>query len=77
VCANKLKNQAIELVTTGLVMDYPEAFVGCSTMDAVDKTMMHHLTDKVLVAVKHVDFRWDSNFNSDPIQHSIRVANHA
>jgi hypothetical protein len=28
-----------------------------------------------LVAVKHVDLRWDSNFDSDPIQHSIRVAN--
>ena len=45
--ANKLENQAIELVSTGLATDYPEAFEGRSAMDAVGYGMTRRLADKV------------------------------
>ncbi|KAI0247767.1 thiolase-like protein [Lactifluus subvellereus] len=47
VHANKLENQAIELVATGLATDYPEAFAGRSAMDTVGYGMTRRLADKV------------------------------
>ena len=45
--ANKLENQAIELVATGLATDYPEAFAGRSAMDTVGYGMTQRLADKI------------------------------
>jgi len=47
VHANKLENQAIELVATGLATDYPEAFAGRSAMDTVGYGMTQRLADKI------------------------------
>ncbi|KAH9043567.1 thiolase-like protein [Lactarius hengduanensis] len=47
VHANRLENQAIELVATGLATDYLDAFVGRSAMDTVGYGMTRHLADKI------------------------------
>ncbi|KAI9453672.1 thiolase-like protein [Lactarius psammicola] len=47
VHANKLENQAIELVATGLATDYAEAFAGRSAMDNVGYGMTRRLADKI------------------------------
>jgi len=47
VHANKLENQAIELVAAGLATDYPDAFAGRSAMDTVGYGMTRRLADKV------------------------------
>jgi sterol carrier protein 2 len=47
VHANKLENQAIELVATGLATDYPDAFAGRSAMDTVGYEMTRRLADKI------------------------------
>ena len=45
--ANKLENQAIELVATGLGTDVPDALAGRSAMDTVGYGMTRRLADKV------------------------------
>ncbi len=45
--ANKLENQAVELVATGLVTDYPEAVAGRSAMDTIGYGMTRRLSDKI------------------------------
>jgi len=47
VRANKLENQAIELVATGLATDYADAFAGRSAMDSVGYGMTRRLADRV------------------------------
>ena len=47
VRANKLENQAIELVATGLGTDSPDTFAGRSAMDSVGYGMTRRLADKV------------------------------
>ncbi|KAI9510618.1 thiolase-like protein [Russula earlei] len=47
VHANKLENQAIEMVATALSTDSPEAFEGRSAMDSVGYGMTRRLADKV------------------------------
>jgi sterol carrier protein 2 len=47
VRANKLENQAIELVATGLGTDVPGAFDGHSAIDTVGYGMTRRLADKV------------------------------
>ena len=49
--ANKLENQAIELVATGLGTDYPEAFAGRSAMDTIGYGMTRRLSDKIFAQV--------------------------
>ncbi|KAH9012674.1 thiolase-like protein [Lactarius deliciosus] len=46
VHANRLENQAIELVATGLATDYLDAFAGRSAMDTVGYGMTRRLADK-------------------------------
>ena len=45
--ANKLENQAIELVATGLGTDVPGAFDGRSAIETVGYGMTRRLADKV------------------------------
>ena len=45
--ANKLENQAIELVATGLGTDVPGTFDGRSAIDTVGYGMTRRLADKV------------------------------
>ncbi|KAH9075572.1 thiolase-like protein [Lactarius deliciosus] len=47
VHANRLENQAIELVATGLATDYLDAFAGRSAMDTVGYGMTRRLADKI------------------------------
>ncbi|KAH9075571.1 thiolase-like protein [Lactarius deliciosus] len=47
VHANRLENQAIELVATGLATDYLDAFAGRSAMDTVGYGMTRCLADKI------------------------------
>ena len=44
---NKLENQAIELVATGLATDYPDAFAGRSAIETVGYKMTQRLADKI------------------------------
>ena len=44
---NKLENQAIELVATGLGTDYPDALAGRSAMETVGYSMTQRLADKI------------------------------
>ncbi|KAH9172843.1 hypothetical protein EDB89DRAFT_840738 [Lactarius sanguifluus] len=45
--ADRLENQAIELVATGLVTDYLDSFAGRSAMDTVGYGMTRRLADKI------------------------------
>lgn len=45
--ANKLENQAIELVATGIGTDVPDALAGRSAIDTVGYGMTRRLADKV------------------------------
>jgi len=47
VHANKLENQAIEFVATGIATDCPDAFAGRSAMDTIGYGMTRRLADKI------------------------------
>ncbi|KAF8257248.1 hypothetical protein EI94DRAFT_1791953 [Lactarius quietus] len=44
---NKLENQVIELVATGIATDYPDAFMGRSAIETVGYRMTQRLADNI------------------------------
>ena len=48
---NNLENEANKFVATGLTMDHPDTFVGCSVMDDVGYKIARRQVDKVVAQV--------------------------